>query len=60
MQLTCGNGHVLTRYVIEGCPAHDKHHVYICGMRRGQRACGDVVVLPPYNPACNEDDEEDD
>jgi hypothetical protein len=56
--LRCQHGHVLTRYDIEPCDAHSGHRVYVCRMRRGQQACGDVVVLPQFTPACNDEDDE--
>lgn len=47
-------GHVLAHYELAPCELHKNHQVFICRMRRGSKVCGEVEVLPPYTPACNE------
>lgn len=55
--VVCARGHRLLRFEAEGCRAHGTHRVYVCPMRRGRSVCGEVTVLPPFGPDC--DDERD-
>lgn len=56
MEIRCRHGHVLVRFEVDGCDAGHEHRVHVCPLRRGSRRCGDVVVVPPYGPGCEEKD----
>lgn len=61
-RMRCVRGHNLARYQIIYCRIHGEHRRYVCPMRSGNRRCGDVVTVPPVEPSCpvNANDEEDD
>ena len=52
----CARSHRLVRFEALGCRDHE-HRVYRCPMRVGNRRCGEVVVVPPYGGACDDDED---
>jgi hypothetical protein len=57
-QVVCSRNHRLVRFDSVPCRAHGQHRTYRCPMRLGHRACGELVVLPPFGEACGDEEDE--
>lgn len=58
-EVWCPNRHRLIRWEPSPACTRHEHRSYGCPMRRGNRRCGEVVIVPPLGAGCGDAREED-